>query len=101
MNSPQSKLTPPQKEVLKLMCEGWELGSSAGWRSTPARYWLQKGGIGHSGETKRVRANTVRTLHEQGYIHPLNDYASSRRYRLGVRGTEIAQFNGWLEKETA
>jgi hypothetical protein len=53
------KLSDNQKEVIKLMREGWGLGKSNGLST---RSWLQKNGIGRGGEAKTISNNTFLSL---------------------------------------
>ncbi len=59
------KVSKTQEEVLRLMAEDWELGTTGGFEP---RYWLQKGGIGRSGESKTVSSATFFALWDKGLI---------------------------------
>lgn len=59
------KLTPIQQEVIDLIKQGWELGTSTDLSGFSR---LQKGGLGKGGETKHVKSSTVHTLEYLGYI---------------------------------
>lgn len=55
-----------QAEILDLLRSGeWELGYSIGIRSD-GRYWMQEGGLMRGGNTRKVRANTLRALVRRG-----------------------------------
>lgn len=73
------KLTPIQQEVIDLINQGWELGSSV---SLDGRCWIQKGGLGKGGETKTVSSSTVRTLEYLGYIERGERHFPTLHYRL-------------------
>ena len=59
------KLSKPQQEVIDLMRDGWELGTSM---IMDSRSWLQKGGCGRGGDTKEVNASTKHALYVRGLI---------------------------------
>jgi len=50
---------PTQKEILELMCSGWELGKGTGLDSRP---WIQENGLGKGGQVKSVHLNTITAL---------------------------------------
>ena len=78
------KLSIIQQEVLRLMREGWELGSTSG---PEPRYWLQKGGIGWSGESKEVRFSTYSSLKKKGLIEQASYKFPFVYYRLTEKGS--------------
>ncbi len=74
------KLTPIQQEVIDLINQGWELGSSI---TLDGRCWIQKGGLGRGGgESKKVSSSTVRTLEYLGYIERGEKHFPTLHYRL-------------------
>ena len=73
------KLTPIQQEVIDLMKQGWELGSSL---DLSGRCWLQKGGLGRGGESKTVTSSTIRTLDYLGFIEVASSKFPTRHWCL-------------------
>lgn len=72
------KLSKLQQEVIDLMKNGWHYGHSVSiWDCSD---WLQKGELGHGGETKRINKNTFRSLlsrkliKSKGYGYPTQEY---------------------------
>lgn len=59
------KLSDAQKEVIRLMREGWELAISYGLYSGS---WMQSNGIGNGGNSKDVRFNTASALIDKKLI---------------------------------
>ena len=60
-----AKLTARQFDVIEKMQNGWELGfDEAVWGFAS----IQKGLIGHGGESKRIFVGTFRQLHRKGLI---------------------------------
>lgn len=76
------KLTPTQQEVMDLIGQGWELGSSL---TIDGRCYLQKGGLGKGGETKNVSSSTVRTLEYLCYIERGKRKFPILHYRLKTK----------------
>ena len=76
------KLTPTQQEVIDLIKQGWELGSSL---SIDGRCWIQKGGLGKGGEAKNVSSSTVHTLEYLGYIERGESHFPTLHYRLKTK----------------
>ena len=54
------RLTKAMKAVLHLMGSGWELGSGTGSMDGPP--FLQKGRVGHGGESINTNHNTLHAL---------------------------------------
>lgn len=77
------KLSETQREVLRLMADGWELGSTGGFEP---RYWLQKGGLGKGGETKDIRSTTYLSLLGLGLIEQAAHKFPFVYYRLTEKG---------------
>ncbi len=73
------KLTSLQQEIMDLIAQGWELGSSAG---LGGRCWIQKGGLSKGGESKNVSSSTVHTLEYLGYIERGESHFPTLHYRL-------------------
>lgn len=69
------KLSKTQQEVLHMMRNGWELGTSSGLHG---RSWLQRGGLGRGGEVKRVSYATVYSLFKAGLIKHHYGFPTSR-----------------------
>jgi len=72
------KLTPKLIEILKLMNSGWQLGLS---KSCTGGWWLQKGGCGYGGESKRFHGNVKifelvkeNLIKSDGYGFPTQTY---------------------------
>jgi len=84
-----SNLSKIQKDVLKLMASGWELGSTCGGRG-PYIHDLQKGGQGKGGQTKKVNANTIDSLHKNKLIISKYGFPTST-YSLTYLGKQIAK----------
>lgn len=80
------KLSEPQKAVIYLMQEGWELGRSLIFDRQP---WLQKNGLGRGGESKDVRSNIVFTLVRMGLIEGMARQFPKQRYVLTGKGKKL------------
>lgn len=72
-------LTKNQSEIVKLMSEGWQLGSTNG---IEVRTWLQKGGCGKGGESKNVNATSVNALLFRGIIIVDIDCYPTKTFKL-------------------
>ena len=59
------KLSKIQQEVIDLMRDGWELGQSKGFHEST---WLQQGGCGKGGPTKKISSATLTALYDRGLI---------------------------------
>ena len=70
------KLSKTQQEVVDLMRDGWEFGVSL---TFDGGCWLQKGGCGRGGETKRVSSNTLVSMRNSGLI-----VCSSSKFPLAI-----------------
>jgi hypothetical protein len=68
------KLSDKQKEVIRLMREGWGTAITYGMY---AGAWMQKNGIGKGGESKSLRPDTVHRLIDLKLIEDNNE---SKRY---------------------
>lgn len=79
----KGKLSETQREVLRLMSEGWELGSTGGFKPS---WWLQEGGIGRGGKTKDVRSTTHLSLLGLGLIEQAAHKFPFTYYRLTEKG---------------
>ena len=62
------KLSKSQIEVLEFMRNGWQLGSRIQLKEFHKRFWLQKGGCGKGGESKKVSSKTAYFLIENNLI---------------------------------
>ena len=58
-----------QDEILRLLREGWELGSDMG---IDGSWWMQRDGLGRGGPSRRVHAASARALHHKGLIKQLS-----------------------------
>ncbi|MFA5306526.1 MAG: hypothetical protein WC365_03690 [Candidatus Babeliales bacterium] len=81
------KLTDKQKEVIKLMANGWELGLDIG---LTGRYWMQQGGCGRGGESKNIHANTIYFLNHKKLIKSTKREFPLEHFELTETGKEIA-----------
>lgn len=77
------KLSKTQTEAIKLMRNGWELGISG---SLYNRAWLQKGGCGKGGESKKLSFATFESLRRQGFIERHEFRYPTQTYRLTTTG---------------
>ncbi len=77
-----SELSPKQKEIVDLMRNGWELGSSM---SLNGGDWIQKGGLGRGGESKNVNANTSYALYKKGVIIQVKQAFPKIHYALNTK----------------
>ena len=72
-------LSKRQQEVIDLLSEGWEIG----WSNTfDGSVWIQKGGAGKGGESKKVHAATALSLRDMGLITCVKDSFPTSCYRL-------------------
>jgi hypothetical protein len=86
--TPELKLTKKQKEIISLMQNGWELGVQTGRMvrtSLPLsdKYYLQQGGLGKGGKTKRIAYVSFLKLLNSGFITPTYNRISSSLTELG------------------
>ena len=72
-------LSKAQQEVIKLMSDGWEMGQSMVF---DGGYYLQKGGIGRGGKSKRLNANTACALKDRGIVICFEHKFPSALYKL-------------------
>lgn len=73
------KLSNAQSEIISLMLDGWELGlSTSGYVGA----WVQRGGVGAGGTTKRVKINTFLALRDRGLIEKKYERFPTSIYRL-------------------
>ena len=82
------KLSKLQTEVIKLIQEGWELGTYRNFK-LGIDISLQKNGLGRGGKAKRINANTFWSLVAKGLIEEVPNQswaASPKRYRLTQKG---------------
>jgi len=71
------KLSKTQQEVIDLMKNDWELGTSM---SGEHHSWLQKGGLGKGGESKTVSSATVHALYRKGLIKSIDVFPTRKYY---------------------
>lgn len=81
-----TKLSKTQKEVVRLMREGWQVGKSVGIKP---RAWMQNGGIGRGGESKTLNSNTFFALLDKKLIHETAEKYSIKKYDLTDFGKSI------------
>jgi hypothetical protein len=85
------KLTPVQKEVLRLINEeGYELGTYSGYHSSVS---LQKGGLGKGGKTHKITWETFSGLQTKNLIEacpkdPERHY-SLTAYKISEEGLKL------------
>jgi len=85
-------LSKSQTKVMKLMQEGWELGSTItqiGFTILIERAWLQKNGIGHGDPIEDTKIVTVNALIRKGLIKRLpskSPMIDGHIYRLTEKG---------------
>lgn len=88
------KLSKKQARVVKLMQEGWELGSdlgTIGHTVVVETGRLQKHGLGHGDPCERVKIGTIQSLVRRGFIEKLPNMlvmVEPTRYRLTEKGKE-------------
>lgn len=81
-------LTGKQKEVLKLMADGWELGLDIG---ISGRYWMQQGGCGKGGESRNLHTNTIYFLIRKNMISRTKREFPLEHYALTEEGRKVAE----------
>ena len=67
-------------EIITLMQDGWQLGTSAGRMGCPRSTWIQQGGLGCGGKTKNVHYSTLKAMLRKGLI-----VADEKRPNYGIR----------------
>lgn len=83
------KLTQNQVEAIRLMANGWELGCS--WSTGGGiRYWLQQGGCGRGGDSRKVNASTVSGLFKRSLVDMKKNGFPTTTYELTPAGREMA-----------
>lgn len=84
------KLSKTQLEVLRLMASGeWELGFTSGFGD--AHYWMQKGGLGRGGETKKINVKTGHALYRKGFTELSKLGFPTSHYRLTEKGQKALE----------
>lgn len=73
------KLSKTQQDVVDLMKNGWELGSTMTFEGG---CWLQENGCGRGGNTERVSNSTVHALLNKGIICEKKAKFPLRTYKL-------------------
>ena len=73
-------MTPKQREILKLLVDGWGIGISTG---IDPRAWVGKGG-----EVKRVHFSTFHSLRSKGLIERNIEHAfeNPQHYHITIKG---------------
>lgn len=84
LHTKMSKLSPTQREIIDCMKNGWELGTSM---MIDGGSWLQKGGLGHGGEHRKVSTVSVHALQKLGLIIPIRGFPT-QRWKLARKLTE-------------
>lgn len=80
------QLSKRLREILIMMCAGWELGRSETWKGG---WWLQKGGCGKGGECRYIHGRTnVRLLVKEGLIALNKRSFPTTKYHLTSKGYE-------------
>jgi len=72
------KLSKLQQLVIDKMNDGWELGSSASYRGSSGSCWLQKGKLGHGGESINVNRATLYSLLKRKLIKHIYGFPTSK-----------------------
>lgn len=83
-----SKLTEPQKDIIRLMKSGWQLGKSRSMFNRE-RAWLQYNGIGKGGESKQVNKATFEKLRDNGLIEQTDCETMHTIWELTEEGLKI------------
>jgi hypothetical protein len=73
------KLSKTQQDIIDLLVDGWEMGWS---RTLDGGVWIQKGGAGRGGESRKVNINTAKALLKMGQIRCVENGYPTARYRL-------------------
>ena len=73
-----TKLSSLQQLVIDKMNDGWELGSTVGYRSYSGSCWLQKGKLGYGGETIRTSHATLNSLLRRKLIKHIYGFPTSK-----------------------
>ena len=73
------KLSRTQQEIVDLLGAGWEIGWS---RTLDGGVWIQNGGAGRGGESRKVNGSTARALVKMGKIQCVENSYPTARYRL-------------------
>ena len=68
-----------QKEILRLLSEGWELGVDMG---IDGSWWMQRNGLGHGGPSRQVHASSALALRRKGLIKQVSRIFPTARYEL-------------------
>lgn len=80
------KLSKAQRELLEKIASGeWELGTSTAMASRRSA-WIQRGGIGHGGETVGVSHATVHALYRHGMIAHGDKRFPTRTWKVTEKG---------------
>lgn len=85
---PTHKLSKTQIELLRLMNNGWELGSSM---TLNDGCYIQQDGIGKGGKSQSVNSNTLDSLYYHKCITINFESFPSRHYKLTEKGKQYAE----------
>jgi hypothetical protein len=89
-----NKLSDLQKEVLKLLNEGWEGGIfllTSGYTQVFYRVSLQKNGLGHGSPIMDFRVTVVKALRRKGLVEFYNSHINDvTGFKLTLEGKRIA-----------
>ena len=78
------RLTNKQKEIIKLMQDGWELG----FDNHANNVWIQKNGVGYGGDSVNMRMSTFKSLQSMELIFGEYHFPVSK-YHLTDLGKNI------------
>lgn len=81
------KVSESQKKVLRLMAEGWALGTEVGIYN---RAWLQRDGLGRGGPVEYIRSPTVEALCVKKLIVAKRTFPNTT-WSLTKQGKEVAE----------
>lgn len=83
------KLSEKQKEAIRFMRDGYELGHSEGWS---ANVWLQMGGCGNGGKSAKITFGTFWAIVDRKLVEPKpnqGQFSRPTRYQLTELGKTI------------
>ena len=76
-------LSKTQIEIIKLLQNGWYVGYMYD------KCWGQKGKLGHGGESKTIRINTLWVLREKGFLEQTRNEINLQEYKISKKGQKI------------
>ncbi|MFQ5903837.1 MAG: hypothetical protein ACE5JO_09110 [Candidatus Binatia bacterium] len=80
------KLSSTQLETIRLMKHGWELTDNKTMYGMP---WVQQGGSGRGGKSKRIGSRTFQALRKNGLIQPNKHGFPFTTWKLTKKGLEV------------